>query len=94
MTEELQAGIDSMRELIDNASGTDIASASVRFFRELFDHIDALQAKLDAVPVKEIKYYVDVTEPEYELMSYWEDNRPVFENAQNAIRSWVKDVQP
>jgi len=51
---------------------------------------DALKVQFDAVPVMQIKFYVNNTDPDYDLMMYWEDNQPVFDKAKYAIVDWLR----
>ena len=51
---------------------------------------DALKAQYDAVPVMAIKFYVNNTEPDYDLTMYWEDNQPVFDKAKSSIVDWLR----
>ena len=86
MTEELQAGIDFMRRNIDRNPPVGV---SVAFMRALLDERDALQAKLDAVPVEAIRMLRMDAVPDY-WIEYAEISDGPASELLNSLDAWLE----
>ena len=66
--EELQAKIALVRESMECLDDIETVRVSAKFMRAVLDTLDAMQAKLDAVPVEALAFCVDAADYTYDVM--------------------------
>ena len=93
ISEELRAKIVLVSESMEGLDDIETVRVSAKFMCAVFDAIDALQAKLDAVPVWAIALLrTEATDEAWEAWAREEGGES--SEALSVVDAWLKRVQP